>query len=463
MSNYGVIGGPLTSWNATAFFQYGPQPWMVGYIRLPDPGLFPTALGVSIAIHGGGWIASSKKNDWRYTPDSELIDELTADHLLALGIAVVWMEFSPGWQGTPAGRSPMPSRFPQIPMHVARCKQYLQTHATDGVITRSRSINLPTDWWRYGYYGGSAGAIMGLWVALQRDGWASYDPTGRATASGPYAYTASHRVGWVCCLETPVDLRRYQGASGNGASALPYFHWPARLWRDTPANSTIGTTDRYGTIPVEWKGATAATVAHGMNYRPNLDVAVMIANGAASTEASYLDSGCTLQYIVGASIGSPSIGATLTAAGGAAGTLVNHDSGNRLLHVDHTTGTMSQWTGALSGAATLGSSDYSRIGGLDNRPTFLSESALLSLWDGSDDALEGCTEHSAAYLPDWKRVRTAAFAANPDANNIDRIYCGFPYVGVTLSTGYTGAAFPWNGLGVNDELEIMLQDRGVIP
>jgi len=462
MSGYGPIGGDLTPWNATVSFQYGPQPWMVAYMRLPDPVLFPTAVGVSIHVHGGGWIASSKVNDWRITPDAPLLDELTTDYMLNLGFAVVWIEFSPGWHGTPAARAPMPSRFPQNVLHLARVKQYLHTHAEDGLVTRSRSIKLPTEWWRYGFYAGSAGAIMALWVALQRDGWASFDPTGRAAGAGQYAYTRTHRVGWICALETPVDLRRYQGVTGGGAGALPYFHWPGRLFRDTPANATIGTTDRFATINSEWKGASAATVAASMNYRPNLDVAVMIACGSAPTEASYLDSGVTLNYIESASIGTPTIGATLTAAGGAAGTLVNHDTANRLLHVNHTTGTMAQWTGALSGAATLGSTEYSRIGGIDARPTFLSESALLALWDADQEPLEGCTEHSVAYLPAWKRLRAAQYAANPDATNYDRIYGGFPYVGSTLSSGYTAPAFPWNGLGINEELEVMLTARGLL-
>jgi hypothetical protein len=286
-------------------------------------------------------------------------------------------------------------------------------------------------------------------------------------------------VGGAFCYDCATDLRRYDGSP----SAIPYFG-PSSAYYGSPITAITDTDaltfDKFWSIDASIKyGASPISLAE-KRYADNLNVSLLLSNSIGIGESSFLDSGIIILYNTSAMTGgAPTPGQTVSAAGGATGTLrLNQDQGlgNYHLYIDANAGAgdiVANWSGTLtfSGGTTITGVDSSpgaaQVYGNDDYRTFLTATQLLAIWDvGVNDRLYTVTEHSASYLPAFMRERDAHFAA-AGLTSIDNYFVGNQYTatisGYTDTTlPYRAAAFPWGGLGsVDIELEI-LAARGVI-
>lgn len=460
------IRASYTMRNADVIVQYDRDPRCIAVGFIPDGPIN----AVVVNCHGGGWIAQTNSETWRHDPAYELEGAAALDSYMAAGIAYYWIEYPYGWQANPDARYVPSSRFPQIPRSIGRCIQFLKTHRADGQATGSLDRVLPNGDNAYAIKGDSAGALMALYVALQPDGWLDYDPSGRAQALDKWTMTRSHRVSCAFAYGTPIDLRRYEAS----VAALPYFG-PSSKFHGTAIPDSVeaglAPFGKFPTVPSAEKYAATPTSLVEANLDSNLDVSIMVSNGLAVSESSFLRSGIIFEFDATTITGTlPSAGDTITAAGGATGTIracYQQDSSDLYAMcidanagagdvVANWTGTGS-WTGSATGSLDLDDVD---VYGNDTYRTFIDEASFLAVWDADDEPLGTTGPHSVNYVPAFKRARVAHYAANPTATDYDRWYLGNRRT-YALLTGYDGAAFGHNGVD-NIGVEIdMFEERGV--
>lgn len=439
-------------------------------------GFLPTGTinAVLIDAHGGGWIAQTNANSWRHEPTAELLEKSGMDRYMAAGIAVFWIEYPYGWQTTSSSRFAASSRYPQIPRAIGRAIQFLKTNRANGRATGSTSRVLPNADTAYWLKGNSAGSIMSLLAAMQPDGWLDYDPAGRATSKGAWTYTRSHRVGGVFAYDCACDLRRYQGS----AAAVPYFAPAGSLYQSSVPSSVVAgvaTYSKFGQVPQEVKYAASPISAAEARHRSNLDLSIMVANSISLGESSFQNSGILWAVDPASITGSlPSVGASISAAGGATGTvrLISDDSeGLKVFHIDANSGVgdvKSNWTGlcSWSGGSFNLTTTATTVYGNDTYRTFRTAAQALTAWDADNLPFDTSSEHHVNYVPAFKREREAHYAAAAAAGlpvtNYDRWYVGNQYTfNISSASGFDGPAFGFSGADNIDVEFAMMEERGV--
>lgn len=455
---------------ADVVVQYADDPRAILVGFLPSG----TINAVLIDAHGGGWIAQTNANSWKHDPDQSLLDKSGMDLYMAAGIAVYWIEYPYGWQTTSTSRYGSSNRYPQIPRAIGRAVQFLKTNRANGRASGSTSRVLPNVDSGYWLKGNSAGSIMSLLVAMQPDGWLDYDPTGRATSKGPWAYTRSHRVGGVFAYDCATDLRRYQGS----AAAVPYFAPAGTLYQSSVPSSVVAgvsTYSKFGQVPSDLKYAASPISAAEARHRANLDLSIMVCNAISLGESSFQNSGILWAIDPADITGTlPSPGDAISAAGGATGTvrLVQDDSeGLKVFHIDANSGgsdVLANWTDAVTW--TGGSLDITAsatiVYGNDTYRTFRTAAQALTDWDVDDLPFASSSEHHVNYVPAFKREREAHYAAADLAglpvDDFDRWYVGNQYTfNISSATGFDGPAF---GFSAADNIAVefeMMEERGV--
>ena len=451
---------------ADVVFQYDKDPRCIAVGFLPAGEI----KAVVVNCHGGGWIAQTNTETWRHDPSYELEGTSALDAYMNAGVAYFWIEYPYGWHADCEARYFPSNRYPTIPRSVGRCIQYLKTHRADGLATGSTSIVLPDEDFAYALKGDSAGAFMALYAGLQPDGWLDYDPDGRKQGVGRFDFTRSHRVGCIFAYGTPIDLRRYEAS----VAALPYFgpsskfHGPAVSDSAEPLLSTFG---KFNQVPERTKYASTPTSLAEARLRDNLNVSILVSNGLSLYESRFMQAGVAFEFDESFLVGSrPSAGQSITAAGGATGTVracYDQDSSDLVAIVIDAgsagTDVLANWTGTLTwggGSLDLAAAGVTTIYGNDNYREVLDEDEFLAIYDVDNEPLATTSPHTVNYVPAFKREREAHFTANPTATSYDRWYLGDQYQ-YSLLAGYDGAAFGHTDIdNVTVELA-MFEERGV--
>lgn len=350
---------------ADVVFYYAPYRWCRAAMWLPEGVDDLTNIPVYIHAHGGGWIVTPSLSYMNNQIDRELAPGALSptDPLLQAGYAVVFMEYPLAAQAISNNRAWPCARYPFIPRAMGRCVQFIKTHAQDGFFN---GASLATDASRYVLAGGSAGAIMATWVALQPTGALPFFKDRPQTLDDIFAYRFSHRVGGNVCYEGACEFGKF-ASDGISAAAIVYFGF----------SEDYKTSPKFSGVSPEVKRQASTLPLLEANYEENKSVGfyVKFDDGSLGVPSSSLGSGSVLT--LSSVSGTPVVGDAVeefsgTVTAGVGGTVKYWDADTGKLYVERssigrftTTRTArkvggSGWSGTIDGFA-----------GNDNRLAFL--------------------------------------------------------------------------------------------
>lgn len=381
---------------------YAPQRWCRIAIWLPEGHESLTDIPVYVIAHGGGWIVTPSLVYLNHEVDRQVVTETNTstvkpDTWLANGWAIAYMEY-PIAANTIAGNRAWPcARYPYIPRMMGRAIQFLKTHAQDGYITGSRKSTLSVSDSRYIIDGGSAGAIMAMWVALQPTGALPFYKDRPQSLDDLFTYRYSHRVGGVVCYEGACDFTKFSSA-GISASAVPYFGF----------SEDFKSSPRFSDVPYDVKLQASTLPLVQSNYAENKNVGIYVQFGDVSLgpTASFLGSGTTV--VLSSVSGTPVVGDTVEEYNGSSvtaslgGTVKYWNSTSSTVYIERSSRT--RFTAART-LRKVGGSGWSgtivSMTGNDNRLAFLDLEAAQALYDADDNEIPDLTSPHENIFGAW--------------------------------------------------------------
>jgi hypothetical protein len=343
------------------------------------------------ALRGGGGISQPSTWAREFDPEAGVADTGTfIDAMLGLGVAVFEIEY-PNLPTTLAESRHFPTlRLPHTWRIVLDAFRFMQANATNGRITGSRSITLPTEPGRYVASGVSEGALLAAQLALAPRGLTGYDDTYHQSPMGFYAPRASGRIAGAICHDLPADFRIYdKSISGDG---IQHFGVSERFYTDSINNEDIlPAVVRWEGVSREAKRDAGILEVIRADAMENRSVGLLLNCSGSTVEGSYLNSGLTFSItgsVTGNLTGATSVSLTATPTKTATIKLIHTTEGGAL-HVyaePGSTTNLADWTGDLtfSTGATVaygGGAGYT-VTGADTRKQFLTrKQAVASILD----------------------------------------------------------------------------------